>query len=187
MTKRRSEGEFGAALRDVDLNVYVYRPPDPKGPEGISNWKPCDFMLWRHFPEPDAPTESHWFEVKDVDAVEAFALAELRPSQLQGIHDAARLGIPYWLAVYWRRHRTWTISDAAKLLAWRDDREVVPDRVQEAVDFLRLHGPAAKLPDAMLLPPATSVARSLLSSRFGVDSTPKQLSSTLKAVLLGEV
>jgi len=106
--KRPSEGQFGAALRDVDLNAIVYKPPDD-----ARNWKPCDFMVWLQWGEGVDPS---WFEVKDVTSVNSFAFSELRPAQLAGIRDAERIGIPYWLAVYWRRHGAWTISDAARVV-----------------------------------------------------------------------
>lgn len=160
MPKLASEGQFGAALRAVDLDVVVFKPGDD-----MRNRKPCDFMVWYVdggallSDTPNRAAVSTWFEVKDVDAVETFPLAELRPSQLQGIRDAERVGIPYFLAVYWRRHRTWTISDAVKLLA----------ATQGLITIRK------------------SVRRSVLASRFGIDSSPGQLSSTLKAVLLGDL
>ena len=153
--KRPSEGQFGAALRDVDVAMIVYKPPDD-----ARNRKPCDFMAWHH--NYDFP-RSTWFEVKDVDTVDAFPFSELRPSQLQGIRDAERIGIPYWLAVYWRRHRAWTISDAVRVLGWRDDIPALEVRNQ------------------------TSIPRELLMSRFGIDATPATLTSVLKSVLLGDV
>lgn len=106
--KRASEGEFGKALRGIDLRLYTYKPPDD-----ARNWKPCDYMVW--FTEDDS-VKCSWIECKDVDAVDSFSLAELRPAQKQGIAEAARLGIPYWVAVWWRRHRFWTISDGARLV-----------------------------------------------------------------------
>jgi len=150
--KRPSEGEFGAALRAIDLRLYVFKPGDD-----MRNWKPCDYMVWLA-PFHGARTgDTFWFEVKDTDAVNTFSFKELRPAQRQGIADAVRVGIPYWLAVYWRRHQSWTISDATRLVAY-------------AVD------PATK-----------SVSRELLMSRFGVQSSKALLSSTLKSILLGEV
>lgn len=158
--KRPSEAEFGKALRQVELQSYVYRLPDPKGGEGVSNWKPCDFMVWLARPLQPPPV-SAWFECKDTDAVARFPIADMRPSQLAGIKDAHRLGIPYWLAIWWRRDRIWTISDAVKVLDWFD------------------LGEGEKRP--------TSIPRTLLESRFGVDAGRNQLTSTLKSILLGEV
>lgn len=180
MTKRPSEAEFGAALREVDLVSYVFRPPDPKLGAGVSNWKPCDFMAWHRLMLVDDANKatygpfanpsiivagSTWFECKDVTAVESFAFAELRPSQLAGIRDAERVGIPYWLAVWWRRQKEWTISDASRVLLWREED-------------------GASRGEAVLLP--TSIPRNLLESRFGVSCARAQLASTLKQVLLGE-
>lgn len=164
MTKRSSEGDFGAALRDVDLQSVVYKPPDD-----ARNRKPCDFMVWHREFNPACsmtPREevvATWFEVKDVDAVDAFPFSELRPSQLAGIHDAKRIGIPYWLAVYWRRHKLWTISNAERVLAWREIHEGSNNE-----------------------PYPTSIPFTLLESRFGISSTKRQLTSALKQVLLGE-
>lgn len=156
--KRASEGDFGKALRDVDLPIYVYRLPDPKTGAGVSNWKPCDFMVWTN-PNQESPfVRSDWFEAKDTDAVNAFPFADLRPSQAAGIREATRLGIPYWLAIYWRRAKVWSISDAAKVIGWFG-----------------------------LNIDATSIDRQLLMSRYGVDSTTSRLADTLKSVLLGEV
>jgi hypothetical protein len=153
--KRLSEGQFGAALRSCDVASIVYKPPDD-----ARTWKPCDYMVWINWDNDlRAGSRSIWFEVKDVDAVAAFPFSELRPAQMKGIHDAARIGIPYWLAVYWRRERDWSISDAAKVLAWRDQQESV----------------------------ATSVPRELLVSRFGIDATPATLTSVLKSVLLDDI
>jgi hypothetical protein len=157
MTLRPTQAEFGTALRAVELTTVVYKPPDD-----ARNWKPCDFMVW----VAGAPPTSAWFEVKDVDAVNSFPIAGLRPSQMQGIADATRVGFPYWLAIWWRRQREWTISDAVRVLAWRDDN--ADDGVS----------PGWK---------PTSIPRELLISRFGISSTKQQLTGTLKAVLLGEV
>jgi hypothetical protein len=161
--KRASEGEFGKALRDCDVAGIVYKPPDD-----ARTWKPCDFMVWVQ--DNISGAESVWFECKDVDSVERFAFSELRPSQVQGIRDAERVGIPYWLAVYWRRSQSWTISDAAKVLAWRESTAA------EAADYYKRD---VGLP--------TSIERELLMSRFGIDSSPAMLASTLKSVLLGDI
>ena len=143
--KGTSERRFRELLTDVDLpGLIIYKPPDD-----ARNWKPCDFMVWTPAP--------FWFECKDTDAVNIFNLGrKLRPSQLTGIQEAVRLGIPYWIAVFWRKHHHWTISD---------------------VGLLRMRG------EDWLAP----VRRELLMSRYGVDSTPANLPSTLKTILLGEV
>lgn len=169
MTKRATEAEFGKALRELDLRIHVYRPPDPKGPEGVSNWKPADFLSWHQEVNPEWGTPSvkpSWFEVKDVDDLRGYPFADLRPSQIQGIHDAERIGIPYWLAIWWRRHKEWTISNAVRVLAWRDEKAI--------------RDPAG-------LTAITSIPRELLMSRFGISTSKAQLGSTLKGVLLGEV
>ena len=150
MTKRASEAALGLALREVELMIYVYKPPD-----GVNtNLKPCDYMVWFGVNGFVVPA---WFEAKDVDSVKAFNLKELRPSQVNGIRDASRVGLEYWVGIYWRRHRKWTISNGAKLLGWWDEG----------------HYP--------------SVSYELLSSRFGIDTDPRNLVSTLKDVLMGDV
>lgn len=151
--KGPSEGKFGEALRAVDLSMVVYKPPDD-----ARLWKPCDFMVWLADIRVglDGGAVPSWFEVKDVKAVDSFPVAEIRPSQMQGIRDAARVGIPYWLAVWWRRHSSWTVSDAVKLIKAYEGQS------------------------------PTSIPRTLLMSRFGLESTQAQLTSNLKMVLLGE-
>jgi hypothetical protein len=158
--KRPSEAAFGEALRDVDIASIVYKPPDD-----ARTWKPCDYMVWiEDYSKLALP---FWFEVKDVTRVDAFPFSELRPAQMLGIRDAQRVGLPYWLAVYWRKHRSWTISLAERVLAWREDPDY-DDRVYGGV-----------------VP--TSIPRELLMSRFGVDATGSTLSSVLKTILLGEI
>lgn len=165
MTKRPSEAEFGVALRGVDLRMFVYRPADARAGSAITQARPCDWMVWQD----GGPAEygEHrrvdvaWFECKDTDAAETFNLNEIRPGQRLGMVAARRIGIPYWLAVYWRRHKAWTISDALK--AGMDSVEYRPN--ESVVSFTRTE----------------------LMVRFGVDSSRANLASTLKNVLLGEV
>lgn len=198
--KRPSESEFGKALREVDLRAYVYRLPDPKTGFGVSNWKPCDFMVWfqhtgwsglsanrivkpertqealhwlaEHGPESSLPddfitlgrpgNQSAWFECKDTDQVNSFPFADMRPSQLAGIADAQRVGVPYFLAIYWRKAKRWTISDAVRVMGWRQDEAETRGYIP-------------------------SISRELLMSRFGFDAAPRDLSQTLKAAMLGEL
>jgi hypothetical protein len=150
--KRLGESQLREALNELDLPVIVYKPPDD-----ARNWKPSDFLVWighdGGFPA------SHWIEVKDTDQHNVWPASDLRPSQRRGILEARRFGIPYWLAIYWRNAKRWTISDAARVLAWFDEQE----------------------------PRATSIKRELLMTRFGVECPPRLLASTLKQVFLGEV
>lgn len=170
MSKRPSEAAFGAALRAVDLAIEVERLPDPHTGAGVTNWKPCDYLSW-HASLAGSTDEneavlmaaSTWWECKDTDAARAFAFADIRPSQIAGIQRAHRVGIPYRLAIFWQRGREWTISDAWRVLQWRD-AQIVEARSDNV----------------------TSIPRTLLESRFGVSCSPANLSSTLKAVLLGE-
>jgi len=127
MSRTRSEIAFGAALRAIDDSVptFVYRPPDLPGP---SQGKPADFMVWGLGDADIAPdlrgkfVDVAWFECKELGAAvaESFPCRLVRPSQRQGIREAMRVGIPYWLAVYWKRHKAWTISDAVRLEATGD-------------------------------------------------------------------
>lgn len=153
--KRKSEGELGDALRRMDFDPppYVYRLPDPKTGAGVSNWKPCDFMVWWDAPGNRA-TPSAWIEAKDTDALNFWPRAEWRPSQVAGVRAAAELGIPYLLAIYWRRAHRWTISDAVEVLRYFDDN-----------------------------PEAKSIAREKLMVRFGVDAATRDLSQTIRIIL----
>lgn len=164
--KRASEGLLGEALRELDLEPYVYRLPDPKTGAGVSNWKPCDFMVWwRAVAEHETPERivvhpyvaTAWIEAKDTDQLNSFPYADLRPSQIAGMLEAGRLGIPYILAVYWRKARVWSLSDAPRVLEWFN------------------HLGADHRP--------TSIPRDLLMSRFGVDSEPRNLPTTIKVIL----
>lgn len=163
MTKRLSEGFLGAALRQVDLPIVVWKPPDD-----ARNWKPCDYMVWvagsDHYYDASTPATPLWFEAKDVTAVDIFNWRDVRPSQLTGIREARRVGIRYYLAIYWRRHQHWTVSDAVRLLAWADELE-------------RENGD----------PVPVRFRRQDLTSTLGIDSTPGQLASVLKSILLGDV
>lgn len=166
MTKRQSESFLGAALREIDLATYVYKPPDQAG-----NWKPCDFLVWvktlaggNGELEPVEVVDSFWFEAKDETAIETFNWkGQMRPAQITGIRDAERLGIPYYVAIYWRKHREWTISDGVKL--YRATR-VKPDGRAGVLAFKR---------------------RALGAGPLGIDATPGNLTSVLKAVILGEL
>lgn len=168
MPKRQSEGFLGDALRAIDLVTHVYKPPDQAG-----NWKPCDFLVWARVTQPGVMpclpervdfVDSYWFEAKDEAALETFNWRrQMRPGQINGIRDAERLGIPYYLAVYWRRHREWTISDAVKLY---HATRVKPDGRAGVLAFKR---------------------KAMSEGALGIDATPGNLTSVLKAVILGEL
>ncbi len=158
--KGPSEAEFRKALGATDLSLFVYKPPDD-----ARNRKPCDFMVW--IGHAGSRASSAWFEVKETDHVNTFPRSEIRAAQLLGIREARRLGIPYWLAIYWRRHRSWTIVDAVKLL----DAESYATEVDGQKVYLGV---------------SRVWQRTTLMSRFGVESTTHQLASNLKQVILGE-
>lgn len=148
MGKTLAEANFGKALRDIDIASVVYKPPDD-----AHNWKPCDYMVW--IGTQDDYPGSLWFEVKDVNLVGVFPRSELRPSQRAGIRDAARVGIPYYLGIWFRKASMWTVADGRRVLEWFDANS-----------------------------DAKSIPRTLLQSRYGVDATGHQLTSVLKSVIL---
>lgn len=158
--KGSSEARFRDAFTDVDLRSVIYKPSDRD-----VNWKPCDFMSWTHLGF--GPAQSNWWEVKMTRAKDTFPFADLRPSQLRGIADAQRVGIPYWLVIDWARFGSWTISDAARVLTWK------LEQVAAATDLSGIQ--------------PTSIPRTLLMSRFGIESSPALLSSSIKTVILGEI
>lgn len=146
--KGDSEGKVRAALKAIDLTQIIYKPPDD-----ARNWKPCDFMLFRE-------GRAQWLEVKDLPTqVGTFPMAELRPSQRQGILEAWDNRIPYWLVCWWRRRQVWSISDAHSVLM-----------------LAQTEGHTA-----------TGISYPMLTGRLGVESQPRLLSSTLKQALLGEL
>lgn len=123
--------------------------------------KPCDFMVW--FRDRDY-ARSAWFEVKEIDAIGRFNVNELRPSQKAGIREAGRVGIPYYLAVHWRALHGWTIGPGYWTI-----------------------GPAYKILEYAVTQGNTSIPRTLMMSRFGIETTSGQLGSVLKSVLQGEI
>lgn len=149
--KGPSEGRFRELLSDVDLpGLIIYKPPDD-----ARNWKPCDFMLWwpgtndMGVPGFRPTPASAWVEVKDVNVVNIFPLDELRPSQRAGIRQADEIGLPYVLAIWWRRRNGWTFSNAAAVLG-------TGARTVAYTDLVSTYGidaPAAK---------ASSILRSVL-------------------------
>lgn len=162
MTKRSSEAELGVALRGMDFDPapYVLKLPDPKTGAGVSNWKPADFLVWWSSGE-FASTLSAWVEAKDNDQVDSFPYADLRPSQIGGILQAAELGIPYLLAIWWRKAKRWTVSDAPAVLRW----------FNQGIGA----GGASTRP--------TSIKRELLMSRFGVDASRETIGATIRIIL----
>lgn len=147
MTKGTSEGRFRDALKRCDLAAWAYKPPDD-----ARNWKPSDYLVML------TAGLVRLVEVKDLpDAVEVFPWRDIRPSQLEGMRRAREMKVPYYLVVWWRRHKQWTVSDSARVLDWKEAN-----------------------PDAAL-------TRTLLMSRFGVDATDPTLPGVLKAALLGDL
>lgn len=106
--KGKSEPMFREALGKVDLSLVIYKPPDDS-----RNWKPCDFMVWWR----SEIVETAWFEVKEARSGTTFPVEkELRPAQRSGILDAAAIGFPYWLAIWWPERSVWSISRAIRVI-----------------------------------------------------------------------
>lgn len=159
MTKGRSEPFVREALRKVAEDVdglVVYKPPDD-----ARNWKPADFLVW--WPDDTMilvgderirMVRCAWIEVKQTDAVATWPLNDLRPSQTRAAADAHDAGIPYLILIYWKRSRDWTVVDGVRLIY-----DSPPEHRH-------------------------SVGRPLLMSRYGVQSSPGNLASTLKSALL---
>jgi hypothetical protein len=165
--KGDTEDKVRVALNQAGMGLVVYKPPDD-----ARNWKPCDFMVWWGSTDTwmakgvalrGTSPSSAWIDVKDNRAVGTFALADIRPSQRQGIAAASSIGLPYWLVVWWREQKRWTISNAVRLMGdVAAEEEASTQRV-------------------------TSVTFGQLSSKLGIDSGQNQLGSTLAMALRGEL
>lgn len=156
--KRGSEDRVREALSDMDLDTWIYKPPDD-----ARNWKPADYIVWVNPPDPPelksgtqdrlllAIAKTSFVEVKDVDAVRLFNLKELRPAQKNAILRSAVMGIPYWVVVWWRRHGKWTISPGIRLV-----------EAGRSLTFVEM------------------------TSSHGIEAEPHLLASTLRMVLVDE-
>lgn len=161
--KGTSESRVREALTRLaeDMPLIVYKPPDD-----ARLWKPADFLVW--FPDfrPDwqmdkaLVTGSAMIEVKDNPQVNGYPFSDLRPNQRAAIREAARIGLPYWLVIWWRHLKRWTVSDAAKVVAFIDDPRTAPIK---SVHWMQLAG------------------------NMGVDATSDTLAGTLGAALRGEL
>ncbi len=159
--KGQSEAHIRKALSAIaadGMALMIHKMPDDS-----RNWKPADFAVWFRNPSGVIPM-SAFIEVKQTAAVEVFDIADIRPSQWQGIRQAEMVGTPYYLAIWWTRHKRWTISNAKRL---------IPTTVSP------LRGAPTPEPD-----PKPTYTR--LSSVIGIDCTTVELTMMLKAVLLGE-
>lgn len=156
MTKGTSEASVRGALNTMGMDVLVYKPPDD-----ARNWKPADFLVWWNNNElPGAPPilRSAMIEVKQSPGRFTFPLRDLRPSQLLGVRQAAGIGLPYFLVIWWPRLKMWTVSNAVQCLNWTISN-----------------------------PDATSLDYGWLNSVAGMDCTTRDLAPILRSALLGEV
>lgn len=94
------------ALSRID-GMVVFKPADDS-----RNWKPCDYMAWwKSYDETVAAKDqgcAAWIEVKQNDRLRAWK-PELRPAQAAGAKQAAEIGLPYIVAVYWKKRNYWTL------------------------------------------------------------------------------
>jgi hypothetical protein len=158
--KTDAEARVRAALTELGSNVVTWKPPDD-----ARNWKPADFLVWHALGLVSMPARSAMIEVKVVDQLTSFPLTELRKNQRAAIRQAARIRLPYWLVVWWRRRQPaeWTVSNASRLI--RDlDTQYTP----------------AGWP--------TSVPHQLLRSRYGIEAaSDRVLPGVLSAALREEI
>jgi hypothetical protein len=157
--KGRSEARVREALERLaeDMPLVWWKPPDD-----ARNWKPADFLVWVG---PQDRESFEWgssamLEVKDNPNLNTYPASDLRPTQRAWMRQAAKIGLPYFLVIWWRRRQRWTVSDAAKVVRW--------------VDLIYDDGP-------------TSMAWDLLAGSWGVDCTTDHLAGTIGAALRGEV
>ena len=158
MAKGTSEARARVALKAAGL--FVYKPPDD-----ARNWKPCDFLTWAppvRTPVVDSDTGyglrwegdaiSRWVEVKQVgSSALTMPASDLRPSQLSGVAEAMRLGIQYWLLIYWKHPKIpgkarWTCLELTQLqrgmdswvrsLPYFDQEWAAMGSVNECVDVM---------------------------------------------------
>ncbi len=128
-----------------------------KLPDDARNWKPADFAVWWWIGM--GCVGSAFVEVKQTDAVLRFSLAEIRQSQWLGLRHAVRVGMHYWLVVWWTKRKRWTISPLERLVA------VLPD-------YLADH--ARSVPYDQLV-------------EIGIDADNRQLTMMLRAAFMGEL
>lgn len=157
--KGPSEGKVREALERLaeDMPLTWYKPPDD-----ARNWKPADYLVWVGPLTIEGFTDgsSAMIEVKDNPNLATYPFSDLRPAQRGWIRVLGRVGVPYWLVIWWRRRQRWTISDAAKVIAFIDDEQTAPIK---SIHWMQLAG------------------------NMGVDCEPKNLAGTLGAALRGEI
>jgi hypothetical protein len=133
--KGTSEARVAAAIRKVP-GAYAYKPPDD-----ARNRKPCDYFAW-WLPQDSTGEEiahSIWFEVKQTPNLERVSGDIVRPSQRAGIADAMRLGIPYWVVIWWSSHRLWTahlMSNPNSARLWTTSFTLESDEATADIDAL---------------------------------------------------
>lgn len=129
MTRKYSETKVREALSAMDLDVVVYKPVDNAG--RAQNTKPADFMVWWHAEGiVSSGAMSAWLEIKECPNLDSFPFSLIRPSQWAAMRDAERIELPYYLVVYWKARKLWTVTTSRRLLAADEAGDVSMARVR---------------------------------------------------------
>ncbi len=112
--RKTSEITVGAALRSMDLRALVYKIPDD-----ARNRKPADFLVVRE------GGRAAFVEVKTNPNQRSFPMRAMRAEQLLAMQECYRLGIPYWLVVWWPKGEhagLYTVSNTNRLMRNVNDK-----------------------------------------------------------------
>jgi hypothetical protein len=185
--KGPSEGKVREALEAlaVDMPLLFYKPPDDARnwkPADFLVWWGVSAanMTWVlkggesfEIPKPGrievmpagASIEvlrtgagSAFIEVKDNPNLRGYNTVDLRPVQRAWMRHAARIGVAYWLVMWWHKRHLWSVSDAAKVIHAIDSNPSTP-----------------------------TFPFSLFITEYGVDTDTAHLAGTLGAALRGEI
>lgn len=153
-----SEDQVKAALARID-GLLVYKPPDD-----ARNWRPADFLIWWDGNvlkgAPKIP-RAGMLEVKQNDRKLIWhwtggGAESLRPSQLAAVAKCNALGMPYFVAVYWKSRRYWTLHRIDQWLGIGIPYVDTPLRWEDAI------------------------------TRYGVGAAPVNLADTLAGLIHGD-
>lgn len=153
-----AESKVREALARID-GLLTYKPPDD-----ARNWKPADWLLWWDANELlGAPpiTRCGMLEVKQNDRQRIWHWTQggsesLRPIQLAAVARCRTLGMPYFVAVYWKGRSYWTLH--------RVDR------------WLGIDGPTVETP----------ISFDDAVTKYGVGTAPANLLATLSGLIRGD-